>query len=163
MRRGFNHMVKVLFLCTGNSCRSIMAEAMLRHYGTGRLTAHSAGSRPAGYVHPLALHALSALKIPFGKLESKSWNAFADQYMDVVITLCDSAASEPCPVFPGTRFRSHWSLPDPASQIGDDTQRAQFALMVAERIRAKVAGLVDVNWRDAPEYVQRKLDFLGEI
>lgn len=155
--------IKVLFLCTGNSCRSIMAEALLTHLGHEAFEANSAGSRPAGFVHPLALHALSILRIPLDDLTSKSWDAFAGQEMDVVITLCDSAAQESCPVFPGTKFKAHWSIPDPAFYEGNEMQRAAFAVSVAKRIQAKVEGLVSSDWSQPREVIERRLCFLGEI
>lgn len=103
------------------------------------------------------------MQIPLGSLESKSWDVFARQPIDVVITLCDSAAAESCPVFPGTRFKTHWSLPDPAFHLGDDAERARFALKVAERIRAKISGLLHIDWSKPPEQIQQRLQFLGEI
>lgn len=156
-------MIKVLFLCTGNSCRSIMAEAILRAHGGEKLAGHSAGSRPAGFIHPLAIHALTAMRIPLGNLESKSWDVFAGQAMDVVITLCDSAATEPCPTFAETKFRAHWSLPDPAFHPGSEEERARFALNVAGRIRSKIEGLIGIDWSESPEKIKKRLDFLGEI
>jgi len=154
---------RVLFLCTGNSCRSIMAEAMLRHFGGECFSAHSAGSKPAGFIHPLAVYALSAMRIPLGELESKSWDEFADKPIDVIITLCDSAAQESCPNFLGARFKAHWSLPDPAFHPGDEAERASFALLVAQRIRAKIEGLIAIDWNLPSEQIKDRLRFLGEI
>ncbi len=155
--------IVVLFLCTGNSCRSIMAEAILRDLGGGEFTAHSAGSKPAGFIHPLAIHALSVMRIPLGELESKSWNEFADRPIDVAITLCDSAAQESCPIFPGTIFKVHWSLPDPAFHLGGESERAAFALLVAQRIRAKIEGLLSIDWKASPDEIMKRLRFLGDI
>ena len=155
--------ISVLFLCTGNSCRSIMAEAMLRHLGDDRFVAQSAGSKPAGFIHPLAVHALSTMHIPLSGLESKSWDDFANKHVDVAITLCDSAAAEACPNFPGTLYRVHWSLPDPAYHLGDHTQRADFAVLVAQRIRAKVEGLLAIDWSSSHIEIQKRLTFLGDI
>jgi arsenate reductase len=142
-----------------------MAEAILRHLGGGRFTAHSAGSKPAGFIHPLAVQTLSAMGIPLGNMESKSWDEFAanEKPIDVVITLCDSAAKEPCPNFPGTKFKAHWSLPDPAFHVGDDSERAAFALLVGQRIHAKIEGLLRVDWTAPPDEVTKRLRFLGEI
>lgn len=153
----------VLFLCTGNSCRSIMAEAMLRHLGGSAFAAHSAGSRPAGFIHPLAIHALSVMRIPLGELASKSWNESADTPIDVAITLCDSAAQESCPILPGTKFKVHWPLPDPAFHPGDEAERANFAVLVAERIRAKIEGLVSIDWSASTDVIEKRLRFLGEM
>lgn len=118
--------IKVLILCTGNSCRSIMAEALLNDLGQGRFHAWSAGSFPTGYVHPRALETLKRHGIDPGQPSSKSWNEFATQPLDLVITVCDQAAGETCPIFPGKPTKLHWSTPDPARVIGSeaDTQAA---------------------------------------
>jgi len=110
----------ILVVCTGNSCRSIMAEALINALGAGRFRAMSAGSRPAGYVHPKALETLARHGIDAGQPESQSWDDFADERFDYVITVCDSAAAEPCPAFPGRFERLHWSTPDPAAATGTD-------------------------------------------
>jgi arsenate reductase len=111
---------KVLVLCTGNSCRSIMAEAMINSLSDGRYIARSAGSRPAGYVHPKALETLRRHGIDPGEPTSQSWDDFAAERFDCVITVCDSAAAETCPAFPGEFVRLHWSTPDPAQAVGDE-------------------------------------------
>lgn len=111
-------MKKVLVLCTGNSCRSVMAEALINQLGAGRYQAVSAGSRPAGYVHPQSLATLERHGIKPGSPRSKSWDEFANTPIDLVITVCDSAASEPCPLFSGPAVKKHWSTPDPASATG---------------------------------------------
>jgi protein-tyrosine-phosphatase len=154
---------RVLFLCTGNSCRSQMAEAILRQIGGDRFEALSAGSRPAGFIHPLALGALAALQVPVGDPVSKSWVEFADKPVEVVVTVCDATAAEVCPVFPGAALRAHWSLPDPVFHPGTDEERAAFAIAVAQRLRAKIEGLVALNWSAPPKELQRRLQFLGEI
>lgn len=158
-----NDPIAVLFLCTGNSCRSIMAEAILRQLGGARFTAHSAGSKPAGFVHPLAIHALSVMRIPLDELESKSWGVFEGKPIDLAITLCDSAAQESCPVFLGTKFKVHWSIPDPAFHLGKEAERADFALLVAQRIRAKIEGLLSIDWKAASDEIGKRLRFLGDI
>lgn len=113
-------MKKVLVLCTGNSCRSVMAEALINQLGKGKYTAVSAGSFPAGYVHPESIAALKRSGIDVGETRSKSWDEFAGQAFDLVITVCDQAASETCPVFLGKCQKLHWSIPDPAKAEGDD-------------------------------------------
>lgn len=107
----------VLFLCTANSARSIMAEAITNQLGKGRLHGFSAGSTPAGRVHPMALELLKETGLPTEGLSSKSWDAYSGAgaaQMDFIITLCDRAADEPCPVWPGRPITAHWSVPDPA-------------------------------------------------
>jgi arsenate reductase (thioredoxin) len=120
----------VLFLCTGNSARSIMAEVLINHWGRGRFHGFSAGSMPSGNVHPMALAPLAALKLPTEGLRSKSWREFAvpgSPEMDFVFTVCDQAANEVCPVWPGQPIVAHWGVPDPASVgVSDDLRRAAF-------------------------------------
>lgn len=111
-------MKKVLVLCTGNSCRSVMAEALINHLGGGRYLAVSAGSTPTGEVHPLSLATLRRHGVPVGQPRSKSWNEFTGQSFDYIITVCDQAASESCPVRPGPAQKLHWSIPDPAKASG---------------------------------------------
>ena len=154
---------RILFLCTGNSCRSQMAEAMLRHHGKDRFEVFSAGSQPAGFVHPLGIEVMRRMNVPMEDHTSKSWDDFADSTVDVVITLCDSAAGETCPVWPGDPIKVHWSLPDPANRPGSDEERLAFALQVTQRLRTKIEGLVAMDWSvDRAELVKR-LQFLGEI
>ena len=111
---------KVLVLCTGNSCRSVMAEALLNDLGRGRYRAWSAGSFPAGYVHLKSIETLKRHGIDPGQPRSKSWDEFAEQPFDLVITVCDQAAGESCPLFPGTPKKLHWSTPDPAKATGSE-------------------------------------------
>lgn len=136
-------MKNVLFLCTGNSARSIMAEALLNHQGRGRIRAFSAGSRPKGEVHPLTLETLERARIPTEGLRSKSWNEFSSPgapALDFVITVCDNAAKEECPHWPGGPVKAHWGIDDPANFVGTkEEQRRQFERAFAEldaRIRS---------------------------
>ena len=111
---------KVLVLCTGNSCRSVMTEALINDLGRGRYQAWSAGSVPAGYVHPKSIETLNRHGINPGRPRSKSWTEFAEQSFELVITVCDQAAGESCPLFPGNPKKLHWSTPDPAKVTGSD-------------------------------------------
>jgi arsenate reductase len=116
----------VLFLCTGNSARSILAEQLLNHWGAGVFRAYSAGSHPKGTVHPIALELLRHMKLPTAGLRSKSWDELAAPdapRLDFVFTVCDRAAAETCPVWPGQPMTAHWGVADPAAVEGDDTQR----------------------------------------
>jgi arsenate reductase len=114
--------LNVLVLCTGNSCRSVMAEALINDLGRGRYQAWSAGSVPAGYVHQKSIETLQRHGIDPGQPRSKSWDEFAEQPFDLVITVCDQAASESCPLFPGSPKKLHWSTPDPAKASGSDAE-----------------------------------------
>jgi arsenate reductase len=112
-------MKKILFICTHNRCRSILAEAITNHLGRGLLEARSAGSQPAGEVHPLSLQHLQEAGIETGDLVSQSWDDFEDWQPDIVITVCDDAAGETCPVWFGNSIRVHWGLSDPSRAAGD--------------------------------------------
>lgn len=121
-----DHVYNVLFLCTGNSARSIFGEALLNHWSKGKFRAYSAGSWPKGEVHPMALELLRAMKLPTEGLRSKSWSEFAKPdtpVMDFVITVCDNAANEVCPVWPGQPITAHWGVPDPAAVEGSEAER----------------------------------------
>jgi arsenate reductase len=125
----------VLFLCTGNSARSIIAEAILSKTGAGRFNAYSAGSHPRGEVNPHALDMLRRLDFDVSRFRSKPWDEFARPgapRLDFVITVCDSAAGEVCPVWPGQPVNAHWSMPDPAAATGTP---AEIALAFAETYR----------------------------
>ena len=114
--------IKVLVLCTGNSCRSVMAEALINHLARDRYQAWSAGSHPAGYIHPKSIETLKRHGINPGQPRSKSWSDFAQQSFDLVITVCDQAAGESCPLFPGKPKKLHWSTPDPAKAMGSEAE-----------------------------------------
>ena len=113
-------MKKILVLCTGNSCRSVMAEALINQLGAGHYLAVSAGSFPVGYVHPKSLETLARHSIDCVEPRSKSWDEFTNQPFDFVITVCDEAADETCPVFLGNYEKLHWSTPDPAKAEGTE-------------------------------------------
>lgn len=132
----------ILFLCTGNSARSILAEGLVNHLSEGRFKGHSAGSQPAGRVNPLALDTLQGLGCDTTGMASKSWDVFAGPdapRMDFIITVCDNAAGEACPYWPGSPVTAHWGFPDPSHVEGDeDARRAAFARTaqaIAHRLR----------------------------
>ncbi len=120
----------VLFLCTSNSARSILAEAILQRVGKGRFRAFSAGSQPSGKVNPFTIELLEKYHLPVAELRSKSWNEFAASgapQLDFIVTVCDKAAGEACPIWPGQPLTTHWSVPDPAAVSGsDDEKRRAF-------------------------------------
>ena len=121
-----DRLYNALFLCTGNSARSILAEAILRNLGAGRFQAFSAGSQPNGEVHPFAIELLRNLKLDTSFARSKSLNEFAAPgapKMDFVFTVCDNAANESCPVWPGQPMTAHWGIPDPAAAEGTDAEK----------------------------------------
>jgi arsenate reductase len=131
----------VLFLCTGNSSRSIFAEAILNAIGTGRFRAYSAGSHPTGSVHPLAMEAIKHLRFPHADLRSKSWDEFAAvdaPHMHFVITVCDRAAGEVCPRWPGHPITAHWSFEDPATCMGGEQEQRQLFSKVCREIKNRL-------------------------
>ncbi len=135
----------ILFLCTGNSARSILAEAITNALGDGRWLAHSAGSRPGGVVHPQALRTLEAMGISTAGLRSKSWDEFAVDgvpTMDVVVTVCDRAADEVCPIWPGAPVTAHWGLPDPAAVQGSEDEVAHAFSVTAVSLKRRIERLL---------------------
>ena len=142
-----DRLVHVLFLCTGNSARSILAEARLNDRGRGRFRAFSAGSHPTGTVNPYALALIARLGLPTDGLRSKAWGEFAAPgapALDLVITVCDSAAGETCPVWPGQPVTAHWGVADPAAVLGtqrDKTSAFEDVLRVLERRIGLLAGV----------------------
>jgi len=125
---------RILFLCTGNCCRSQMAEALFRHMAGSRFEVGSAGSHPAGFIHPLTIETMRRMNVPMDGQFSKSWDEFADVPNDIILTLCDSAASIPCPVWPGHPATAHWSLPDPSFIPGTNEDRLAAADDVARQL-----------------------------
>jgi arsenate reductase len=159
-----NHY-NVLFLCTGNSARSIMAEALLNHKGKGRFTAFSAGSHPTGLPRPGALQQIESAGIATGGLRSKSWDEFAApgaSSMDFVFTVCDNAANEACPYWPGQPMTAHWGIPDPAAVKGtpDEIARAFHDAFVILDRRISLFLSLPLNTLEHLA-VQREIDRIG--
>jgi protein-tyrosine-phosphatase len=155
----------VLFLCTGNSARSIMAEAIIGRVGLGKFVGHSAGSHPRGEVHPFALNLLGRLNYDVSQARTKSWDEFGTSTapkLDFVFTVCDDAAKEECPHWPGQPMSAHWPIPDPVRFEGDDTQRA-LAFADAYRMlfnRISIFTALPVRELDKVS-LQHKLDAIG--
>lgn len=151
--------LSVLFVCTGNSCRSILAEGLLAHHGGKRVQAYSAGSNPAGFVHPLAIETLANRDIELPNARSKSWDEFEGQALDCVLTVCGAAAGEACPLFTGPALRAHWGVPDPAAFEGDEPTRHAYFEEVCDRLEAAVQALVALPLeRLEAEELQQQLD-----
>jgi protein-tyrosine-phosphatase len=132
---------QVLFLCTGNSARSILAEAILNRRGAGRFRAYSAGSHPAGRVHPMALELLRGQGYDVSGLRSKSWDEFAlaeAPALDFVFTVCDNAAGELCPAWPGQPMTAHWGVEDPAAIAGEEEQRRRFFARIHVELQRRI-------------------------
>jgi arsenate reductase len=142
-----DRVFNVLFLCTGNSGRSILAEAILRKLGADRFNAYSAGSRPKGIVNPFALKELESLGYSTEGLRSKSWDEFSGPnapVMDFVFTLCDNAARETCPVWPGQPITAHWGIEDPAAVEGTDIQRRAAFVLAARYIKNRISAFTSL-------------------
>jgi len=158
--------LNVLFLCTGNSARSILAEAYLNSAARGRFVAYSAGSHPAGKVNPFAIDLLEKNRLPTQGLRSKNWDEFAAPgapKMDFVFTVCDDAAGEVCPIWPGQPITAHWGVADPAAAVGsDEAKRKAFLRAFTElstRINLLLALPIEKLERTA---LKRKLDQIGK-
>ncbi len=138
-------MRNVLFVCTANSARSVLGEALLRHMGQGRFQTFSAGSTPRGTVNPDALACLKRHGLPAEGFRSKSWEEFSGldvPPMDLIVTVCDNAAGEACPVWPGHPLVVHWGIPDPASVEGDEATRAAAFDLAFERLERRIAAML---------------------
>jgi len=157
---------EVLFLCTGNSARSIMAEAILNREGRRHFRAYSAGSHPKGQVHPYALDLLRRLSFDVSGLRSKSWHEFSRPGatpLDFVVTVCDNAAGETCPFWPGQPMTAHWGVPDPAAATGSDAE-VRFAFADTFRMLSnRITIFVSLPIRSLDKLsLQRQLDSLGK-
>lgn len=156
----------VLFLCTGNSARSIIAESLLNQWGRGRFVGYSAGSHPKGEVHPMAVELLANMKVPTAGLRSKNWDEFSKPgapVMDFVFTVCDNAAGEVCPVWPGQPMTAHWGIADPASVTGSQKERrAAFRTAFSELdSRIKIFTSLPIRSLDRVK-LQERLNAIGQ-
>jgi len=157
--------MNVLFLCTGNSARSILAEAYLNSAGQGRFAAHSAGSHPAGKVNPFALELLEKNRLPTAGLRSKNWDEFARAgapKLDFVFTVCDNAAGETCPLWPGQPITAHWGVADPAAVQGTDAEKRKAFLRAFTELSVRINLLLALPLDKLDRLVlQKKLDDIG--
>ena len=157
----------VLFLCTGNSARSILAEALLNALGRGRFKAYSAGSHPRGKVHPVALELIERHRLPAEDLRSKNWDEFARpgaRRMDFVFTVCDNAAGEACPVWPGQPVTAHWGIPDPALASGTSEEQRTVFVTAFRQLRTRIGRLINLPLASLDRLsLQKKLEEIGKI
>ena len=160
-------MRNVLFLCTGNSARSILAEALLNHWAPGKFQAFSAGSFPKGAVHPLALRLLEKHHLPTTGLRSKSWDEFSGPQapkIDFVFTVCDNAAREVCPVWPGPPITAHWSIDDPAAVEGSDDVKQRAFARAFQELDARIKIFVSLPFDKLDRLaLQERLDAIGSL
>lgn len=160
-----DRVYNVLFLCTGNSARSILAEAIMNEMGKGRFRAFSAGSMPKGQVHPAALDLLRQSGHPIDGLRSKSWDEFAEAgapKMDFVFTVCDNAANEVCPIWPGQPMTAHWGLPDPAAVESSETEQRLAFADTYRMLRNRIGIFVSLPIKALDEMtLQKRVDDIG--
>lgn len=156
----------ILFICTGNSARSILAEGLARHLGKGRLKCFSAGSHPSGSVNPFALATLQELHIPGDGFRSKNWGEFSQPgapVLDFVFTVCDKAAGEVCPVWPGQPMTAHWGVPDPAAIEGSDEHKAKAFMDTALILKRRIELMLALPLNSlAGMSLQREIDHIGK-
>ena len=156
----------VLFLCTGNHARSVLAEVLLNTMGRGRFSAYSAGSHPKGHIHPLALELLEKNRLPTAGLRSKDWNEFARAgapRMDFVFTVCDNAAGELCPVWPGQPMTAHWGIPDPAAVQGTDEQKRKAFFDAYAQLSNRISLFLSLPIASLDQLaLQKKLNEIGK-
>lgn len=156
----------VLFLCTGNSARSILAESLLTHWGGDRFNAYSAGSFPKGQVHPLALDLLKRMNLPAEGFRSKSWDEFASPGappLDFIFTVCDNAAGEVCPVWPGKPMTAHWGIADPAAVEGSDADKALAFHKALKDLETRIKLFAELSLAALdPMTLREKLRALGQ-
>ena len=156
----------VLFICTGNSARSIMAEGLMNHLGRGLFQAWSAGSHPNGRVNPFAVQTLASWRIPTDGFRSKSWDEFARPgapVLDFAFTVCDNAAGEVCPIWPGQPMTAHWGLPDPAAVEGSDAHKAKAFMDTAITLKRRIELMLSLPLSSlAGMALQHEIDRIGK-
>lgn len=156
-----------LFLCTGNSARSVMAEKLLEYWGKGRFRTFSAGSHPAGKVNPFAIEVLKLKKLPTENLRSKSWDEFASPDappLDFVFTVCDNAAGEVCPVWPGQPMTAHWGVEDPAAVEGTDEEKLRAFKTVAYQLENRIKIFTSLRLESFDKLrIKQEIDAIGKI
>jgi protein-tyrosine-phosphatase len=156
----------VLFLCTGNSARSILAEQLVNHWGRGKFRGFSAGSHPRGKVHPIALELLKHMKLSTDGLRSKSWDEFARPgapVIDFVFTVCDDAAGEVCPVWPGQPMTAHWGVDDPAASEGSETEKWMAFRKAFKELESRIKAFTSLPIRSLDRVkLQQRLDSIGK-
>lgn len=157
--------MNVLFLCTGNSARSILAEAILNHHGGEQFCAFSAGSQPVGKVNPWALHTLAQRGYPTEGFRSKSWSEFSEgPELDLIFTVCDSAAAESCPVWPGRPVSAHWGIPDPAAVGGTDEDKQAAFNLAFERMERRILRMLALPIESlSPDALRSELQSIGIV
>ena len=161
-----DRVYNVLFLCTHNSARSVMAECLLNTEGKGRFRGFSAGSQPSGRINPHVHDLLDRLGFPTAELRSKTWDEFAAPgapHMDFVFTVCDNAAGEVCPIWPGQPMTAHWGFPDPSSAQGSDAEKAAFTATVFGQIQRRIQAFVSLPIASLDRLaLKRRLDDMGK-
>ena len=162
-----NKIYNALFLCTGNSARSIMAEKLLEHWGKGRFRTFSAGSHPSGKVNPFAIELLQAKGLPTDGLRSKSWDEFAapgSPRLDFVFTVCDNAAGEVCPVWPGQPMTAHWGVEDPAAVEGSDDDKRHAFRTIASYLENRIKLFTSLPLASLDKMsIKREIDTIGKL
>lgn len=154
--------LKILYICTHNRCRSILSEAITNHLGNGRIVAKSAGSQPAGEVHPLSIFYLEEQGIATDGLNSRSWDEFEDFAPDLVITVCDSAAGESCPLWFGKSLKMHWGLADPSKLQGSEEDKADAFRSTIKEIEQRVQQMLKLDLEHiSQDQLQQALNDLG--
>jgi arsenate reductase len=157
-------MFTVFVICTGNSCRSVMGEALFNHFGQGRIKAFSAGSHPLGKINQDTLATLARHGLPTEGYTSQSWDDFADQPMDIVITVCDGAAGEACPLYLTKAVRAHWGVPDPSHVNGTDTEKLDAFEQTFATLELRIKKMLALSLETlSPDDLTRELNAIGQL